>query len=152
MSKITYTDKVALNENPSVADVNKVRASDMNEIKNVVNEINDKLLDTGWVNLTITNNNWENFSWEPLAYRRIGEVCYIHGGGKLSNISSLSSRVICNLPYRPRQNIMLPQGINNSGQTATMYVDNSKTLQFVGTSDNRNDAEILINISYPISY
>ena len=37
MSKITYTDKVALNENPSVADVNKVKASDMNEIKNVVN-------------------------------------------------------------------------------------------------------------------
>ena len=37
MSKITYTDKVALNENPSVADINKVRANDLNEIKNVVN-------------------------------------------------------------------------------------------------------------------
>ena len=51
MSKITYADKVALNENPSVADVNKVKADDLNEIKNVVNEndanimkINDKLL------------------------------------------------------------------------------------------------------------
>ena len=50
MSKITYTDKVALNENPNVADINKVRANDLNEIKNVVNandddlnEINDKL-------------------------------------------------------------------------------------------------------------
>lgn len=115
-------------------------------------KINDKLLgDTGWKILTITNNNWENFSWEPLAYRRIGEVCYIHGGGKLSNISSLSSRVICNLPYRPRQNIMLPQGINNSGQTATMFVSYAKRLEFMGTSDNRNDVEILINISYPIS-
>ena len=41
MSKITYTDKVTLNENPNVADVNKVKASDMNEIKNVVNA-NDK--------------------------------------------------------------------------------------------------------------
>lgn len=37
MSKITYTDKVTLNENPNVADVNKVKASDLNEIKNVVN-------------------------------------------------------------------------------------------------------------------
>ena len=37
MSKITYADKVTLNENPNVADVNKVKADDLNEIKNVVN-------------------------------------------------------------------------------------------------------------------
>lgn len=34
---ITYSNKVALNENPSVADINKVKADDMNEIKAVVN-------------------------------------------------------------------------------------------------------------------
>lgn len=52
MSKITYTDKVTMNENPNVADVNKVKASDMNEIKQVVNEnaetltnLQDQLLD-----------------------------------------------------------------------------------------------------------
>ena len=37
MALITYNDKVALNENPSIADINKVKASDMNEIKSVVN-------------------------------------------------------------------------------------------------------------------
>lgn len=37
MAKITYADKVALNENPSIADINKVNAADMNEIKTVVN-------------------------------------------------------------------------------------------------------------------
>ena len=42
MSKITYADKVALNENPSVADINKVKADDLNEIKNVVNANDDK--------------------------------------------------------------------------------------------------------------
>ena len=42
MSKITYTDKVTLNENPNVADVNKVKADDLNEIKNVVNANDDK--------------------------------------------------------------------------------------------------------------
>ena len=114
-------------------------------------KLNPKLLeDTDWHLLTITNNSWENFAWEPLAYRRIGEVCYIHGGGILRNINSLSSKVICMLPYQPRQNIMLPQGINNSGQTANMLVRASRELEFVGTSDNRNNAEILINISYPI--
>ena len=38
MSKITYENKVALNVNSDIADINKVTASDLNEIKNVVNE------------------------------------------------------------------------------------------------------------------
>lgn len=37
VSNITYSNKVALNENQSVADINKVKANDMNEIKAVVN-------------------------------------------------------------------------------------------------------------------
>ena len=45
MSKITYTDKVTLNENPNVADVNKVKANDLNEIKNVVNANDDNVGD-----------------------------------------------------------------------------------------------------------
>lgn len=45
MSKITYTDKVTLNENPNVADVNKVKAGDLNEIKNVVNANDDNVGD-----------------------------------------------------------------------------------------------------------
>ena len=45
MSKINYTDKVTLNENPNVADVNKVKADDLNEIKNVVNANDDNVGD-----------------------------------------------------------------------------------------------------------
>lgn len=37
MAKITYLDKVALNENTDIPDNNKVNANDMNEIKNVIN-------------------------------------------------------------------------------------------------------------------
>lgn len=37
MGKLKYLDKVALNENPNILDINKVKASDMNEIKHVVN-------------------------------------------------------------------------------------------------------------------
>lgn len=37
MAQITYSNKVALNENSSIADINKVKADDMNEIKSVVN-------------------------------------------------------------------------------------------------------------------
>ena len=45
MSKINYTNKVTLNENPNVADVNKVKADDLNEIKNVVNANDDNVGD-----------------------------------------------------------------------------------------------------------
>jgi len=37
MAQITYDDKVALNENSSVAEINKVTDDNMNEIKNAVN-------------------------------------------------------------------------------------------------------------------
>lgn len=48
MAKITYENKVALNVNSDIADVNKCNATDLNEIKNVVNENDDN---------TITNTN-----------------------------------------------------------------------------------------------
>ena len=37
ITRITYSNKVDLNENTSIANINKVMASDMNEIKSVVN-------------------------------------------------------------------------------------------------------------------
>lgn len=42
MAKITYTDKVALNENTAIQDINKVKAEDLNEIKTVVNTNDDE--------------------------------------------------------------------------------------------------------------
>ena len=45
MGKIGFADKVALNENASIPDINKCKASDMNEIKQVVNENDDKVGD-----------------------------------------------------------------------------------------------------------
>lgn len=42
MDMITYADKVALNENPEIQEINKITAENMNEIKTVVNNfIND---------------------------------------------------------------------------------------------------------------
>lgn len=55
MSKITYTDKVALNQNSNVQDIYKVNPADMNEIKNVVNANSpeEKLVTmTGTITLT----------------------------------------------------------------------------------------------------
>lgn len=38
MAQITYDNKVALNENPEIANINKVTDDDLNEIKQVVND------------------------------------------------------------------------------------------------------------------
>ena len=43
MAKITYEDKVALNVNSDIADVNKCNASDLNEIKGAVNTNDDNM-------------------------------------------------------------------------------------------------------------
>ena len=44
MSKITYANKVAINENAEIPDINKVTDNDMNEIKNVVNSNDDDMI------------------------------------------------------------------------------------------------------------
>ena len=55
MGKITYTDKVTMNENPNIPAINKVQATDMNEIKTVVNSNDDN---TGTLsNLKTTNKS-----------------------------------------------------------------------------------------------
>lgn len=43
MAKIQYADKTALYNNPDIADINKVKDTDMNEIKRVVNQNADTL-------------------------------------------------------------------------------------------------------------
>lgn len=53
MAQITYSNKADLNENTSIANINKVTASDMNEIKTVVNT-NATTLDTLSTNLSPT--------------------------------------------------------------------------------------------------
>lgn len=52
MSKITYTNKVAINENADIPNVNKVTDNDMNEIKTVVNNNADELTT---INTNLTN-------------------------------------------------------------------------------------------------
>lgn len=59
MAKITYDEKVALNEEPSVAEINKVTDDNMNEIKTSVNDLYDTVsTNTSNISsLTTTTNN-----------------------------------------------------------------------------------------------
>ena len=57
MSKITYDNKVALNENPQIADINKVTDDDMNQIKQVVNG-NDDIVASILTTIGIATQTW----------------------------------------------------------------------------------------------
>ena len=79
MGKIGFADKVALNENASIPDINKCKASDMNEIKRVVNENDDKVVNltnlstpnknniVGAINSVVENGSNNNGSWIKFA-------------------------------------------------------------------------------------
>ena len=56
MAKITYENKVALNVNSDIADVNKCNATDLNEIKEVVNANDDIVGDLAQLNTTEKSN------------------------------------------------------------------------------------------------
>ena len=56
MSKITYEDKVTLHENTEIADTNKCRADDLNEIKTVVNGLDDSVT-TNTTNIATNKTN-----------------------------------------------------------------------------------------------
>lgn len=70
MVLITYEDKVALNENPQVADVNKVTADNMNQIKNAINN----LFPVGFI-IEVDNAEFDpNVSWGGTWERDKGNV------------------------------------------------------------------------------
>ena len=70
MALITYEDKVALNENPQVAEVNKVTADDMNQIKNAINN----LFPVGFI-IEVDNAEFDpNVSWGGTWERDKGHV------------------------------------------------------------------------------
>lgn len=60
-NRITYDDKVALNENPLIPDINKVKADDMNEIKNVVNGISEFAVLNGKRKDVAGNTAWTDY-------------------------------------------------------------------------------------------
>lgn len=88
MAKITYTNKVTLNEQPSIADENKVTDDDMNEIKQVVNNNDDTV--QGIINgekysttEVKTNKTW--IDGKPI-YRKVINIGYLpNKNAKLTN-------------------------------------------------------------------
>lgn len=74
---ITYTDKVALNENPNVAEINKVTDDNMNEIKSVVNN-NATETSTNTTNITTNTTKITNLQTYSTNETNTGQI-WING-------------------------------------------------------------------------
>ena len=70
---ITYDDKVALNENPSVAEINKVTDDNMNEIKSVVNN-NASETSTNTTNITTNTTKITNLQTYSTSETNTGQT------------------------------------------------------------------------------
>lgn len=72
IQKINYANKVALNENPLIPDINKCKADDMNEIKSSVNNNADILENIGTYSTTeVVVGKWVNN--KPI-YRKVAFI------------------------------------------------------------------------------
>lgn len=83
MERINYDDKVALYENPDIADINKVNASDMNNIKSTINGALDGTNPMGSIVVDdISGKNIYNGLYELGAYnvttgqKETNNLCY----------------------------------------------------------------------------
>lgn len=81
IQNITYADKVDLNTT-AVADINKVNASDLNEIKRVVNNNATEMVDTYSTTETKTNKVW--IGNKPI-YRKVLDITNIGASGNEYN-------------------------------------------------------------------
>ena len=86
MAKITYENKVALNVNSDIADVNKCNASDLNEIKNVVNTNDDNV---GLLsNLTTTDKSSAVAAINEINAKTNVNFCQMHTNFELKDFSA----------------------------------------------------------------
>ena len=103
------------------------------------------IADTGWILINVDTTKIDNFSWEPLTYRKIGKIVYIHGGGStLTNLTNLD-RIATGLPL-PRQNTPLIAIENNGTNQFNFLVDYDGYFKQIGGLNS--GTQFIINGSY----
>lgn len=167
ITKITYTDKQQLNANASIADVNKVKATDMNEIKSVVNGNADNIGDLTTLNTTnktsVVNavneiNTTEDFTSQitfnesvttNTKFYKKGNVVYVafQGQGKTHSANT----VIATIPegYRPSYQVHVPFVKNNTAY-GTLQLLPAGTFQVGQISSTTANGRIYANFTYII--
>lgn len=153
MSKITYANKVAINENTEIPDINKVTDSDMNEIKAVVNNNDDELIT---INTKLTNATTYSTdeirvgTWidgKPI-YRKVIPTGQISSALKtvahnISNINKITN--IYGLLYNNNEWFVIPR-VSDSSVINQVGLSANKTnvILTVGSAANFNDSNVIL--------
>lgn len=93
MAKLTYENKTAIDENPSVPAVNKGRAVDWNEIKQVVNSNDDSFIATTKYSTTEVKTSMVWINNKPI-YRKVVSM-----GALLNSDSLMVAHGIANIEF-----------------------------------------------------
>lgn len=128
-------------------------------IKNILNKIKtfeEKIKDTGWINLTVLDN-WIQYSGQnSLQYKKKAGIVYLHGIVRTSGGTATGSRNISQLPAG-----FVPNGTTNNLYFSTISVhDNQRNPQHVQISKagmiigpanlEANDWISLDGLSFPV--
>lgn len=113
MNNITYTNKVAMNENASIPDINKVKADDMNEIKSVVNG-----------NAQTSSNNFgtQTNTWNSSGTYAVGDIV-VYNGNTYKNLTGTNTSSTPNQDTTNWENIPLITNESNNS-TKNTYSSN----------------------------
>ena len=132
MGKITYADKVALNDNPNIADINKVKDTDMNEIKNVVNQNETKLL------LAVSNTAPAQCSEGDMYFNTSSNLIYTATGtntwgstGVAPTLNTIYVVLSTNLIYAYNGTTLISIGGKQPENTYSTSQDNSYSCAFL---------------------
>ena len=154
MSKITYANKVAINENAEIPDINKVTDNDMNEIKAVVNNNDDEstAINTKLTNATtystdeIRVGTWLN---KPL-YRKV-----ITGNtGVLKNTPKYNISDNVNICTRfegfitDGSNNLIPINYSNSGALVWAYITAERKLGIQSNVTYFDNCPLYVTLEY----
>lgn len=150
MAQITYADKSTMNENASIPATNKVRAVDMNEIKNVVNsnytELTQKDILTAYVTSDVSKSATSDYIVRNLtAQSQIGNNLTINNGtivigsGISKILVSASCMLVCSSTGSVR-NLSIRKN-NTNVKTASDGVGNSTNWLSLSLTDCLMDVQ-----------
>lgn len=163
MAKITYSDKVALYENANVQDINKVKADDMNEIKNTININETKELiavsdtapsqcnkddlyyntSTKKIYVATATNTWSSQGTDPTVSTIYivfdTKTTYSYDGTDLQSVGGGGAEIAISTT-QPTENELLWINPNESANVYGTYISNS-----YGTSQTIGYAQDYIN-------
>lgn len=130
MAKITYENKVALNVNSDIADVNKCNATDLNEIKNVVNENDDNTTNNSNAIGNLSSLNTTNKNNLVSAINEVN-----------ANANNLTAVALYEHTSGSNGNIMLSDYVSNYSYIEIFYKDNDdnyNSMKFIYKTNNQN--------------